>query len=377
VTGNLPARLLWTTHLDPDRGPSQGATVRILDCTLRDGSYAINFQFTASDTFNIARALDSAGIELIEVGHGVGLGASRKGFGEAAETDEHYLEAAAEAVQRGKYGMFCIPGIATLEDVDMAAGYGMKFIRIGTNVTDVADSAPYIERALKHGMFVCSNLMKSYVFEPGQFGQVARQVEELGSQTLYIVDSAGGMLPGELEQYIRAAREHCGLPLAFHGHDNLGLAVWNSLRAVELGVEIVDSTLQALGRSSGNAATEVLVAALTRMGYDPGVDPLTVMDIGEELVRPLVRRMGFSSLDIVCGLAQFHSSYMSVIRQVASKYRVDPRKLILEVCKEDRADAPLALVERCASRIQEKTRVLTSVYQFERYFGDEQQRRAG
>jgi 4-hydroxy-2-oxovalerate aldolase len=349
--------------------------VRILDCTLRDGSYAINFQFTAADTARIAGALDRAGFPLIEVGHGVGLNASNAGFGEAAETDEGYLEAAASAVTRGQFGMFCIPGVARVADLDTAARFGMGFVRIGANAGDIEQTAPFFDRARHHGMFVCANLMKSYALAPAEFGLVARRAERLGAQTLYIVDSAGGMLPGDLEQYIRAVQDSCDLPVAFHGHDNLGLAVSNTLRAIELGAEIVDSSLQGLGRSAGNTPTELLLAALGRLGHDTGIDLLTVLDIGHEYVRPLIHRTGLGQLDVVCGVAQFHSSYLGVIRKVSSKYQIDPRRLIMEVTKSDKVDAPLELVEQCARRIRETTEVVTARFDFDLYFGDEQTRR--
>ena len=157
---------------------------RILDTTLRDGSYVINFQFTARDTAIIAGKLDEAEFELIEIGHGVGLGASEAGYGQAAETDEGYMEAAASAVKRAKWGMFCIPGVATLDHVDRAAGYGMKFIRIGTNVTDVPQSQRFIERARHHGMFVCANYMKSYASDPQEFARNAVLSEKYGAEVV-------------------------------------------------------------------------------------------------------------------------------------------------------------------------------------------------
>jgi 4-hydroxy 2-oxovalerate aldolase len=348
-------------------------TSRIMDVTLRDGSYAINFQFTAADTAIIGGALDQAGFDLIEVGHGVGLHASEAGHGEAVERDEAYLKAAAESITRGKFGMFCIPGIARLEDIDMAAGFGMGFIRVGTNVTQVRESEPFIARAKQRGMLVCSNFMKSYALSPQEFAQTALLSQRYGTDVLYVVDSAGGMLAGDVEAYIRAVQSVCALPIGFHGHDNMGLAISNSLRAVELGAAIVDSSLQGLGRSAGNAPTEMLVVALQKMGYDLGIDPLRVMDIGETYIRPLVRRRGYSSLDIVTGQAQFHSSYMGTIRKFASKYGVDPRRLIMEVTKVDKVNAPDGLVEKLAVQLQSTSaEVVTARYEFDEYFGHEQ-----
>jgi 4-hydroxy-2-oxovalerate aldolase len=346
--------------------------VQILDCTLRDGSYAINFHFTASDTYTIVGHLDQAGVPWIEVGHGVGLRASEKGFGVAAETDEAYMRAAARAVKKAKFGVFCIPGVAELDDVDRAVACGIGFIRIGTNMDEVDTSAPFIERARKHGLFVCSNLMKSYAGTPEDFGRAARRCADFGSQMVYIVDSAGGMLVPDLDRYILAYKSACALPFAFHGHNNLGLAVSNSLHAIELGASIVDSSLQGLGRSSGNAPTEQLAAALLRMGHPIGVDFLALLDVGEQLIRPLIQRGGQRSLDTVCGYSQFHSSYMGLIRKVASMRNVDPRSLIMEVCKVEKTHVTLELVERCSALVDRKNQALTTSFRFDEYFGDEE-----
>lgn len=348
--------------------------MRILECTLRDGSYANNFQFTARDTAVIVAALDQAGFDLIEVGHGVGLNASESGMGQAAETDASYLLAASGATKRAKFGVFCIPGIARMQDLEMAIDHGIGFIRIGTNVTEVRDSEPFIVRAKEHGLFVCANFMKSYATDPADFAQQAKRSQSYGADVVYLVDSAGGMLPGDVERYVRAVHDACDVAVAFHGHDNLGLAMANSLRAAEVGASIIDSSLQGMGRSAGNTVTEMLVVSLERMGFDLGIDPIEVMDIGEKLIRPRIHKRGHSSLDIVTGQAQFHSSYMDVIRRYSSQYGVDPRRLILGVAEEDKVNAPAELVERVAQRLEGSTadEVLTARYGLAEYFGHEQ-----
>jgi 4-hydroxy-2-oxovalerate aldolase len=347
--------------------------VTILDTTLRDGSYALDFQFTALDTAIIAKALEGAGIDMVEIGHGVGLGASRGGFGKAAATDEEYFAAAADVLTKARYGMFCIPGVARIEDVDMAAGMGAKFIRIGTNVTDVPASKPFIERAKSLGLFVSANFMKSYALPPDRFAESAKLTKAYGSDLLCIVDSAGSMLASEVRDYFRAVRDSCDIALGFHGHNNLGQAVAHSLLAVELGAAMVDTSLQGLGRSSGNAATELVVASLDRMGIPTGVDMLHLMDVGEKLVKPLVHTQGLSSLDMVMGYAQFHSSYIGIVSKYASLERVDPRRLIIELCKHDKVNAPEELVARVAAGITEKEdQAFTSRFQLSRYHGDEQ-----
>jgi hypothetical protein len=198
-------------------------------------------------------------------------------------------------------------------------------------------------------------------------------LEDYGVDVLCVVDSAGGMMPGDLERYFGAIRRRSEIPLGFHGHNNLGLAMAHTLKAVELGAAVVDSSLQGLGRSSGNAPTEQLLVALARMGRDTGIDPIAVMDIGAKYIRPLIRRGGHASLDLVSGYAQFHSSYMGTIRQYASRYRVDPRRLIIRLCQVDRVEAPPALVEKLAQELSAATdEVFSARYDFDEYFGDEQ-----
>lgn len=347
--------------------------LRILDCTLRDGSYAINFQFTRQDTIDICAGLERAGLRLIEVGHGVGFRASQKGLGVAAETDAVYLEAAASVLTKAQFGAFCIPGIAELEDIDMAAGHGMGFIRIGTNVTEVERSAPMIEKARKHGMFVTANFMKSYASTPEEFAQKVLLSERYGSQAVYIVDSAGGMLEKDVDAYFAAVRDVTDLPIGFHGHNNLGLAAGHSLRAVALGATIIDTTLQGIGRSSGNVPTELFLLLLKRSGIDLGMDIMSLIDLGEIYIKPLLRTAGIDGLDLVGGFAQFHSSYMSVIRKYSTKYRIDPRRLIIELCAVDKVNAPEPLVDSLASRLSAMNDdVPTARYHWDKYFGSEQ-----
>ncbi len=346
---------------------------RLLDTTLRDGSYVINFQFTARDTAVIASRLEACGFEFIEIGHGIGLGASLAGHGLAAESDEAYMDAVSRAVKKARWGMFCIPGVAKLEHLDIAADRGMNFVRIGTDVADVPRSEPFIERAKKHGMFVCSNFMKSYAVSPKEFARNARLSQGYGSDMVYIVDSAGGMMTQEVEDYFVAVREICDVAIGFHGHDNLGLGVANAVKAAQLGAEIIDVSLQGMGRSAGNTPTELFIPVMERLGFRMGFDPLKVMDIGETCIKPLLPRDGLNSLDIVCGYAQFHSSYMSIIREHSSRFNVDPRKLIIALCAINRVNAPHELVERLARELSEESaEAFSARFHLDRYHGAEQ-----
>lgn len=346
---------------------------KILDTTLRDGSYTINFQFSVADTAYLVERLEQAGFELIEIGHGVGLNASNKGHGKALHSDEEYMQAAAKVIRQAKWGMFCIPGIARLEDVDLAAQYNMGFIRVGANVTEIPSMQPFIERARKHGMYVCANFMKSYALTPKQFAEKAKLAQDYGAEVVYVVDSAGGMFPRDVKAYFAAIRELTDVPLGFHGHDNLSLAAANSLEAIELGYDIVDTSLQGMGRSAGNTVAETLVAALIKQGYDMPIDLLGILDLGHSYIAPFLTNQGREPLDTISGFADFHSSYMSIIHRVSAKYGVHPAILICEATKIDKANMNEAALEARAHELQGTAAPANTHYNFARYIGNEQQ----
>lgn len=346
--------------------------INILETTLRDGSYAVNYSFTSADTSIICHELEAAGFEFIEVGHGVGLRASLKGYGAAAATDEEYMVAAKEALTNTKWGMFCIPGIAEIEDIDLAAKHGMGFVRIGTNVTDIEKSEPFIKKAKSYGMFVTANYMKSYALSPEKFAEKVKLSEKYGVDVVYVVDSAGGMFPEDVRKYIEAIRKVSNIPLGFHGHDNLGLAIANSLEAVHLGVDFVDTSLQGLGRSAGNASTEILISSLKKKGYDLNLDLFKILDLGQRYIQPILNRKGQMPLDIISGYADFHSSYMPHIQKYSAKYKVNPLLLIIEICKIDKVDLKEEILESVAQKIKKNEDIYLSEFGFNKYVGGEQ-----
>ena len=268
--------------------------------------------------------------------------------------------------------MFCIPGIARLEDIDVAAKNNMDFIRIGTNVTEVESSKDFIATAKECGMFVTSNFMKSYALPAREFAQKVLLAQEFGTDMVYLVDSAGGMFNTNIHQYYEAVREVSDIPLGFHGHDNLSLALANSLEAINLGFAFVDSSLQGLGRSSGNAATETLVAALLKLGYDLDIDLLKVLDIGQKYVHPLITTPGRAPLDIISGFADFHSSYMHYIQEYATKYSINPALLIIEISKIDKVNVDEKVLKKVAERIRDHENVYLGRFGWNRYVGREQ-----
>lgn len=230
----------------------------------------------------------------------------------------------------------------------------MDFIRIGSTIEDFPKSEAFVSSAKSQGMMTCANFMKSYAAKPEDLAQASKLAFEMGVDAVYVVDSAGGMLPNEVKLYVEAIlAEKSDAVIGFHGHNNLGLGIGNALAAIEAGASIIDTSLQGFGRSAGNTTTEQMLGCLARMGLEGNIDPIKVMDIGEELIKPMIEKRGLTSIDTVSGMALFHSSYMPVIHEMSTKYRVDPRQLISAVCSEDIVNAESELVEHHAKAIAE------------------------
>ncbi|WP_022663054.1 beta/alpha barrel domain-containing protein [Paucidesulfovibrio longus] len=328
------------TALEPRR-------IEILECTLRDGSYAVDFQFTSRDTAIIARGLERAGIRRIEIGHGLGLNASNTGAGTAAENDEAYMRAVEGVLAEASWGMFCIPGIARPDDLRLAGDHGMGFVRIGVQPENFEQAAPFARAARDRGMRVFVNLMKSYTVDPDEFGAIAARVAGFGADGLYLVDSAGCMLPNEVRAYLEAAAP-AGLELGFHGHDNLRLGMANALAAAEHGARWIDTTLQGIGRSSGNPSTEAFAALLLRRGAFREEDFFALLRLGERHIRPLLRSAGQGGMEVVSGLAGFHSGFLDRVAAIAREERAPLAGVVLRLCEQTRSGAPEELVREIA-----------------------------
>lgn len=343
--------------------------LKIMDVTLRDGSYAIDFQFSCVQQRLITESLERLGIEFIEIGHGMGLHASSPKNGMALHTDEEYLQTAQKSLKKAKYGMFCIPGVARLEDIDEACGLGAGFLRIGTNVTEVDLSKEYIERAKKYGVCVATNYMKSYAVSCEFFAEQVVRSESYGADVAYIVDSAGCMTPEQLERLHSAVRKRSDIPLGFHGHDNLGLAMSNSLKAAELGFTYIDCSLQGMGRSSGNTSTELFAICANRFGYDIDIDIKELLKVSKKYVYPLVKKIDI--IDTMCGYTGFHTSYLRDIHRVAGRYGVDPLVLMERYTAVDQVHMDIKKLNEIAQELPEDMESFF-ICDFNGYFGHEQ-----
>ena len=328
----------------------------LLDCTIRDGSYATGFYWDAEMLRCIVSALSGFGIEYIEIGNGTGMGACRKLAN--ALSDREYYDNTLPYKGNSKIGSFFIPGIGTEDDLRVFRESGGDFVRIGANVTELKDTYHYIGLAKRLGFFVTCNLMKTYALSKFQLVSNIKNLIDCGVDCIYIVDSSGGMLPNQVEDYFKAIQAFYDIPLGFHGHNNLLLANANSLKAIECGAVLVDSTLGGLGRGAGNAQTESMIAILQKLqNVKDKTNLIALSNLSDSVMSKLngIVIKGCSKREIIEGVSNFHSSFTSLLEDVAQMYNVDPEQLLMEVSKVNVVDPSRDLFELVAkSLVSEK-----------------------
>lgn len=306
--------------------------IRIIDATLRDGMHAVSHQLTPEQMATIAAGLDAAGVGTIEIGQGDGLGGSSMQYGFAKASDREYLEAVSKAVKKAKIDVLLIPGIGTIEDLKVAMEYGTKTVRVATHVTEADVGEQHIGFAKRNGLEAVGFLMMSHMATPEKVAEQAKLFESYGADIVYVTDSAGAMVPDDVKARIEAVRNAVSLPIGFHAHNNLGLAIGNSLAAVKAGATLIDGTVRGLGAGAGNAQLEVLVAVLQKLGYETGIDLYKIMDVGEQLVDPIMHRpQVISNEALTIGFAGVYGSFLLHSRRAAEKFGVDARDILMEM----------------------------------------------
>ena len=305
--------------------------MRIVDTTLRDGMHSVAHQFTPEQMATIAAAMDDAGIDTIEASHGDGLGGSCIQYGRAAASDEAYLKAVAPVLKRSKLAVLLLPGVGIKADLDMAADIGAKVARIATHVTEADISQQHIGLAKRRGMEVMGFLMMAHMAPIETMVQNAKRMESYGADYVYVVDSSGHMLPPEVRERVGALKTALKCRVGFHAHNNLGLAIGNTLAAIEAGVDLVDGSLRAMGAGGGNAPTETLVAVLARLEIDTGVDLYKILDAAK-LVDPFKSQSKDGpDATLMLGYAGVYSSFLLHTIRAAERFQVDPRDILVEL----------------------------------------------
>jgi 4-hydroxy-2-oxovalerate aldolase len=306
--------------------------VLINENTLRDGSYAVDFQLTAEDTKKVTCSLDAAGFPIVEVGHGLGLGAYKIPKIKSAENDQTYISAAHDGRTNCRLSAFFIPNIGSKEDIKIAHKNGLDILRVGININDYKQARAYADFAKGLGMEVAINGMKSYGVKSYEFCKIACEIDRWQvADSIYLVDSAGCMTPEEVREYVTRTTDNISTPLGFHGHNNLSLAVANSMEAVKCGVKYIDTCIRGMGRSAGNAQTEIIITLLHKLDMYKNINIYELYKIANTVITPLMKRaQGLTPNEIHIGLSKFHSGYLPDLTEAAEKYKIDPNILMKE-----------------------------------------------
>lgn len=315
--------------------PTNGRrSFRLTDSTLRDGSHALAHRYTAEQAAAIARALDEAGVPVIEISHGDGLGGSSFNYGFSANDERELIRAAAESVQRARLAVLLLPGIGVAEDLREVHALGVSVARIATHCTEADIAIQHIGMARRLDMEAVGFLMMAHMIEPGQLLEQARIMEAAGADCVYVVDSAGAMTVDDARLRVRALKDGLkpGTQVGIHAHNNLALAVANSMAALDEGADQVDGCSRGLGAGAGNCPTEVLVAVSDRLGWETGVDPLRIMDVAEDVVAPIMPRpQTIDRASLTLGYAGVYSSFLLHAERAAERFGVDAREILLEL----------------------------------------------
>lgn len=305
---------------------------RLTDSTLRDGSHAVRHQFTEEQVRAVVARLDAAGVPVIEVSHGDGLGGSSFNYGFSHTNEMNLLRAAVEEARHSKIAILMLPGIGVKDDLRRAAEIGASVARIATHCTEADISQQHIALAKELGMETVGFLMMSHMISPEHLLEEAKKMESYGADCVYVVDSAGAMTIDDARRRVATVKAGVGCQVGIHAHNNLTLAVANSLAALEEGVDQIDGCTTGLGAGAGNCPTEILVATCAKSGIETGVDPLKVMDVAEEVVRPIRPEQGVVDRDgLLLGYAGVYGSFLLHAKRAAERYGVDAKDILLEL----------------------------------------------
>jgi 4-hydroxy 2-oxovalerate aldolase len=336
----------------------------ISDPTLRDGNHAVRHQITQENFAAYCAAADRAGVPIVEVGHGNGLGASSMLVGECLLSDETILRTARENLTRSKMAIHAIPGFCTIQrHLTMAVELGVDVIRVASHCTEADITQRHIDFARKSGKEVYGVLMMSHMATPEVLADEARKMEAYGAEALVIMDSAGSYLPAEVTRRISTLVDSLGIPVGFHAHNNLGMGVANSVAAVEAGATIIDGSARGFGAGAGNAQLEVLVAVFKQMGWETGIDLYKMLDAADLAEAQMVKSMPYiSSTSIVSGMSGVFSGFIKQVNRIGAEHGIDPRDIFFELGRRNAVAGQESLILEVALQLKSARAVAGDIH---------------
>ena len=312
----------------------QGRKVLLHDMCLRDGMHAKREQISVEQMVKVATALDDAGVPLIQVTHGAGMGGNSLQHGFALASNEEYLKAVCPKMKQAKVSVLLIPGLGTMRELQSAYDCGARSVHVATHCTEADTSPQHIAFARKLGMDTTGFLMMSHLNTPEGLAQQGKLMEGYGAQTIYITDSAGYMLPDDVTDRVSALKAVLKpeTEIGFHGHHNLGLGIWNSIAAIEAGASRIDGSVAGLGAGAGNTPLEAFLAVCDRLGIETGVDLFKLMDVAEDVIVPMMDHMVRVDRDsLTLGFAGVYSTFLLHAKRAAARFGVPARDILVEL----------------------------------------------
>ncbi|QNS08966.1 4-hydroxy-2-oxovalerate aldolase [Streptomyces xanthii] len=307
--------------------------LRVTDSSLRDGSHAHRHQFTAENVRSIVTALDGAGVPVIEVTHGDGLGGSSFNYGFSHTPEQELIKTAVEAAERAKIAFLMLPGLGVKDDIRAAQANGADICRIATHCTEADVSEQHFQLAREMGLETVGFLMMAHATTPEKLAKQARIMADAGCQCVYVVDSAGALLMDDVTDRVSALVAELGddAQVGFHGHENLGLGVGNSVAAVRAGARQIDGSTRRFGAGAGNTPVEAFAAVAEKSGWRTGIDVLKIIDVAEDVVRPVMDdECLLDRMSLLIGYAGVYSSFLKHADRQAERYGVSGAEILLE-----------------------------------------------
>src|ERR687897_461919 len=311
-------------------------SVRITDTSLRDGSHAMSHQFTTEQVREVAGALDEAGVQVIECNHGDGLAGASIQYGFSKEPEMDLISEAASACEQARIAALLLPGVGTVEQLKEAVERGIEVLRIATHCTEADISQQHFEMAKEMDLEAIGFLMMAHMRGPEDLLEQAKLMESYGADCVYIVDSAGALLPNDAAERVEAMKQNLDCQVGFHAHNNLGVGIGNSIAALEVGADQLDGSLRGLGAGAGNAPTELLAAVLDKMEVETGLDAFKLMDAAEYTIAPMMPFQPMPDRDsIMIGYAGVYSTFLLHAKRAAERYEVDVREIMVELGRRE------------------------------------------
>lgn len=306
------------------------------DSTLRDGSHAVGHKLTVENIKNYCMGIDGAGLYVVIVGHGNGLGASSLQVGLSALSDNEMLLTARKGLQKTKLGTFLIPGFGTIkDDLEPAIDLGVDLVCVACHCTEADITAQHIDYVRKRGKEAYGVLMMYHMASRERLLVEAKKMQSYGALGVILMDSAGASDPGMVEEAVRFLSKNLSVMVGFHGHNNLGLAIGNSLTAIKSGAKIIDGTIRGFGAGAGNCQLEVLMGLLSKLKIETGIDLYKLMDVSDGVVAKIMHKpQEIDSVALISGIAGVFSGFAPHVRKAAERFGVDPRDIFIALGKK-------------------------------------------